>query len=88
MPPIFAWKRREPFGALLHPLAEFHEGFEHQMRWSFAGPLTDRSVRALFGSSLQQRCDALGAEYLHVVLSELKVSSKRYPMKMSSKKER
>lgn len=41
---------------------EVHESFEHQMNWTFAGPPTDRSVRALFGSILQQSYDVLGAE--------------------------
>jgi hypothetical protein len=41
---------------------EVHESFEHQMNWTFAGPPTDRSVRALFGSILQQRYDALDSE--------------------------
>ena len=41
---------------------EVHESFEHQMNWTFAGPPTDRSIRALFGSILQQKYDALGAE--------------------------
>jgi hypothetical protein len=38
---------------------EVHESFEHQMNWTFAGPPTDCSVRALFGAILQQRYDAL-----------------------------
>jgi hypothetical protein len=41
---------------------EVHESFEYNVNWSFTGPPTDNSVRALFDSILQQKYDALSFE--------------------------
>jgi hypothetical protein len=49
-------------GYTMEHACEVHESFEHQMNWTFAGPHTDRSVRALFDSILQHKHDALDAE--------------------------